>query len=238
MARSKSNFSEYTRLRDIVVKRNKRAYEAGLMPLVHFPTVKEIKSGMVSASEARRYVEEYYSSGSQVRAIRETGFTPEVKRFQELPKSNKSEAEKKKERKRKQKQYRQNARVRANAPSVEKGEQYQRYLKAARTFAKKFISAGMKPPFNPDEMTPKEAQAFTEYMEYRFSQADYNQLYVIDEFIADYARLRVKHKPEDIVKDFEKFLDNRQELENREDAMQGLSGEDFNDLWYKLSIKQ
>ena len=67
------DFKEYTRLRDIVVKRNKRAVSAGLMPPVHFPTVKEIRAGFVDAKSALEAVKNFYSSGSQVKAIRETG---------------------------------------------------------------------------------------------------------------------------------------------------------------------
>ena len=39
----RNDFSEYTRIRDIVQKRIKRAVKAGLAPMVHVPTVKEIK---------------------------------------------------------------------------------------------------------------------------------------------------------------------------------------------------
>ena len=82
---SKFDNKEYTRLRDIVVKRNKRAVEAGLMPLVHFPTIREIKAGVVSPGEAMQAVKGYYSGGSQVKAIRETGLVPEFKTFTVLP---------------------------------------------------------------------------------------------------------------------------------------------------------
>ncbi len=235
MARSKTDFKEYSRLRDIVVKRNKRAYEAGLMPQVHFPTVREIKSGVVTEAQARRYVEEYYSSGSQVRAIRETGITPEVKKFQELPPADKSETAKQKRRKEQQRLYRQRQRIRAHAPSSEKAERYERFLKGVRSFANKFIEAGMTPPFDPSTMTPKEAQAFAEYMDYRFSQGDYTQTYFIDEFIMDYAKLRTKHDPSEIISDYEKFVENRLAMEQREEDMEGLDQDEANELWERLA---
>ena len=80
------DFKEYTRIRDIVQKRIKRAFQAGLAPLFHVPTVKEIKAGLVSSSEAMRALKEYYSGGSQVKAIRQTGLVPEFKSFPTLPK--------------------------------------------------------------------------------------------------------------------------------------------------------
>ena len=229
MAKKQSDFKEYSRLRDIVVKRNKRAVEAGLMPVVHFPTVKEIKAGIVTESEARRYVEEYYSSGSQVKSIRQTGLTPEVRSFRELPQD--SEGAKKAKRKRQQREYRQRRRIRTHAPTPEKAERLERFLKGARSFANKFTALGLKPPFDPDNMTPKEAQLFAEYMDYRFSQGDYDQKYVIDEFIMDYAKIRDKYSPETIVSDFEKFVEDHTGLEERADQMEGLTSDEFDDLW-------
>ena len=203
------------------------------MPSVHFPTVKEIKSGLVTESEARRYVEEYYSSGSQVRTIKETGLTPEVRSFRELPKD--TESQKKAKRRQQQREYRQRKRLRTHAPSAEKAERYERFLKGARTFANQFTALGMKPPFNPDTLTPKEAQIFAEYMDYRFSQGDYDQKYVIDEFIKDYAEIRKTHKPEAIIRDFEKFVEDRTGLESRSEAMEGLTTDEFDDFWSKYA---
>ena len=61
------DFKEYTRIRDIVVKRNKRAAAAGLAPLVHFPTVKEIRAGYVPAKEALQAVKGFIQMVLQLR---------------------------------------------------------------------------------------------------------------------------------------------------------------------------
>ena len=40
------------------------------------------------------------------------------------------------------------------------------------------------------DMTPTEAAAFIDYINYRFSQGDFTQIYVIDEFTQDYNKLK------------------------------------------------
>ena len=45
---AKFNSAEYTKLRDIAQKRQKRLSAAGYAAPIHIPTVKEIKAGIVS----------------------------------------------------------------------------------------------------------------------------------------------------------------------------------------------
>ena len=78
------DFKEYTRMRDIAVKRSKRLSAAGLAPAIHIPTVREIRSGVTSGPEALRQLDIYLSSGSTVTAARQTGIVPEFKKFVEL----------------------------------------------------------------------------------------------------------------------------------------------------------
>lgn len=218
-----SNFDnkEYTRLRDIVVKRNKRAVEAGLMPLVHFPTIREIKAGVVSPGEAMRAVKGYYSGGSQVKAIKATGLVPEFKTFPVLP----FEQIDLKERKRQQqREYRRRKKVREIATSPEQAKKFEVYLKALKTVEGKF-------GFNLN-ITPSQAQAFVEYMEYRFSQGDFTQHYVIDEFVQDFSRLLEKgYDVRTITKDFDLFLENRKQLLTNAENMEGLTPGEIGAIW-------
>lgn len=218
---SKFDNKEYTRLRDIVVKRNKRAVEAGLMPLVHFPTIREIKAGVVSPGEAMQAVTGYYSGGSQVKAIRQTGLVPEFKTFPVLP----FEQVDLKERKRlQQREYRRRRKVREIATSPEQVKRFEGYLKALYTVERKF-------KFNLN-ITPSQAQAFVEYMEYRFSQGDFTQHYVIDEFVQDFNRLLEKgYNVKDITKDFDLFLENRKRLTDNADNMEGLTPGELAVIW-------
>lgn len=230
---SNIDFKEYTRIRDIVVKRNKRAVEAGLMQPIHFPTVKEIKSGLVKQSEAVKYLKDYYSSGSQVKTIRQTGLTPEAKYFPEQPKPIPvSEADRKQKRREQQRDYRRRKRIRETAVSPEKAKRYEGYLKALETVSKTFQERGFDIGISLIDLTPTQAQAFVEYMDYRFSQGDFTQRYVIDEFVQDFSKLLSKgHNAKNIIKDFNQFLEKRSELQSNFENMTGLNAGEAQNLW-------
>lgn len=227
------DFKEYTRIRDIVQKRIKRAVKAGLAPMVHVPTVKEIKAGLVSPSEAMRELKGYYSGGSQVKTIRQTGLVPSFKSFPTLPEAPALSQEQKKQKAReKQRDYRKRRKVRETAITPEKGKKYESYLKALETVSRTWKRAGKDIGIDLKSLTPTQAQAFVEYMDYRFSQGDFTQRYVIDEFIQDFSKLLSKgHSPKNIVKDFNLFLENRQQLQGRMDNMEGIPSWEFTGLW-------
>ena len=227
------DFKEYTRIRDIVVKRNKRAVQAGLMPALHFPTVAEIKSGFVSPSEALSFVKSYYSSGSQVKTIRQTGLTPDVVIFPEMPKPKPISEEIKKERRREQqRRYRRIKKVRETAITPAKGKKYESYLKALESVSRTWRKKGFNIGIDLKSLTPSQAQAFVEYMDYRFSQGDFTQVYVIDEFIQDFSKMMKKgYTPKNIVGDFNQFLENRLGLENRMNNMEGINSYEFFGYW-------
>lgn len=227
------DFKEYTRIRDIVQKRIKRAAQAGLAPLVHVPTVKEIKAGLVSSSEAMRALKGYYSGGSQVKAIRQTGLVPEFKSFPTLPKEKPlSKSEKRQKQREYQRDYRRRRKVRETAITPEKGKKYESYLKALESVSRTWKRAGKDIGIDLRSLSPSQAQAFVEYMDYRFSQGDFTQRYVIDEFIQDFSKLLSKgHSAKNIVNDFNLFLENRMQLQGRMDSMEGIQSWEFSGLW-------
>ena len=230
---AKFDFKEYTRIRDIVQKRIKRAVSAGLAPMVHVPTVKEIRAGIVTPHEAMRALKEYYSGGSQVKTIRQTGFVPEFKSFPTLPEQPKLSGEDKKRKAReRQRDYRRRRKVRETAISPEKGKKYESYLKALESVSRTWKRAGRDIGIDLKSLTPSQAQAFVEYMDYRFSQGDFTQRYVIDEFIQDFSKLLSKgHSAKNIVNDFNLFLENRMQLQGRMDSMEGIPSWEFSGLW-------
>ena len=227
------DFKEYTRIRDIVQKRIKRAVKAGLAPMVHVPTVKEIKAGIVDPSEALRALKGYYSGGSQVKAIRQTGIVPEFRSFPTLPELPPlSSAEKKQRERERQRDYRRRRKVRETALSPEKGKKYESYLKALETVSRTWKRAGKNIGIDLRSLSPTQAQAFVEYMDYRFSQGDFTQRYVIDEFIQDFSKLLSKgHSAKNIVNDFNLFLENRMQLQGRMENMEGIPSWEFMGLW-------
>ena len=227
------DFKEYTRIRDIVQKRIKRASKAGLAPLVHVPTVKEIKAGLVSPSEAMSALKGYYSGGSQVKSIRQTGLVPEFKSFPSLPKEKPLSKSEKRERQREyQRDYRRRRKVRETAITPEKGKKYESYLKALESVSRTWKRAGKDIGIDLRSLSPSQAQAFVEYMDYRFSQGDFTQRYVIDEFIQDFSKLLSKgHSAKNIVNDFNLFLENRMQLQGRMNNMEGIQSWEFSGLW-------
>lgn len=227
------DFKEYTRIRDIVQKRIKRASAAGLAPMVHVPTVREIKAGIVSAKEAKAALMGYYSGGSQVKTIRQTGLVPSFRSFPTLPEQKPLSKEVKKEREReKQRDYRRRRKVRESAISPEKAKKYEGYLKALETVSRAWKRKGINLGIDLRSLSPSQAQAFVEYMDYRFSQGDFTQMYVIDEFIQDFSKLVNKgHSAKNIVNDFNLFLENRMQLQGRMDNMEGIQSWEFSGLW-------
>ena len=227
------DFKEYTRIRDIVQKRIKRAVKAGLAPMVHVPTVKEIRAGIVDPAEALRALKGYYSGGSQVKTIRQTGLVPSFRSFPILPEQPTLSKEQKRQREReRQRDYRRRRKVRETAISPEKGKKYEGYLKALETVSRTWKRAGKDIGIDLRSLSPSQAQAFVEYMDYRFSQGDFTQRYVIDEFIQDFSKLLSKgHSPKNIVNDFNLFLENRMQLENRMNNMEGIPSWEFSGLW-------
>lgn len=227
------DFKEYTRIRDIVQKRIKRAVKAGLAPMVHVPTVKEIRAGIVDPAEALRALKGYYSGGSQVKTIRQTGLVPDFKSFPTLPEMPPLSKEQKRQRERdRQRDYRRRRKVRETAISPEKGKKYESYLKALESVSRTWKRAGKDIGIDLRSLSPSQAQAFVEYMDYRFSQGDFTQRYVIDEFIQDFSKLLSKgHSAKNIVNDFNLFLENRMQLENRMNNMEGIPSWEFSGLW-------
>ena len=229
---------EYTRLRDIVRKRNIRLSEAGLAPLAHFPTVKEIKAGYATPSEALKAVKEYYSGGSTVKAVRQTGLVPEIKYFPEMPKPDIkpeiSKAERKRERDR---AYRRRKAVKQMSTYMGEQKRYVGYLKSLETVINKWKEGGMDLGIRIEDMTPSEAQGFVEYIEFRFAQADFKKKYVIDQFIQDYADLRKQgYTGKEIINDFNKFLVNQEGVKTRKNNMEGISYRKFNKMWDKYKL--
>lgn len=224
------NYKEYTRLRDIVQKRSKRLVAQGLAQPVHFPTVKEIRSGWVSGAEALEAVKGYYSGGSTLRAVKQTGLIPELKSFRVQPEEKSlSDEEKKNKRRLQDRYYRQRQRIKRGGYDKKTERYLLSYLKAERTMLQKgFDLEG----FDITKLNPTDAVKFVEYLEYRFSQGDYKMQYVIDEFTKKYQKLQnTGYKGDDLKKDFDEFLENRRILEGKSTNREGITTKEFDNYW-------
>ena len=219
---------EYTRIRDIAQKRMKRAVSQGLSSPIHFPTVREIKAGIVDPGQAMRALKGYVSGGSTVTAIKQTGVVPEFREFPQLPPKRKLTSEEQKARKRAQNRlYRMRQRIiregEKEGISLEKIKERVHYLYAMKGWTEKYKKKGRKPPIDLSELSPKEAEAFSAYMEMRFSQGDFTAKYVIDTFTEEFANIRkTGYDVSNIVNDFYSFLEKQHNIHWRGETMEGI----------------
>lgn len=234
------NVSEYTRLRDIAVKRAARLVEAGLAAPMRFPTIKEVGKGTERYEKELGKLREYVGHQATVRNVKKSG-TPFFNPVFGMPDFN----EKKKQARKpltEAQRARKNARARErykeqkvmNLGGPEKGVRYRSFLRALNKVRSQWEKIGYNPGFDLEKLTlnPEQAKAFVEYLDYRFSQGDFTQKYVIDQFIMDFGKMLNKNgKPGAIKDDFELFMKDRQGLQDRAGSMSGMSEDETLSLW-------
>lgn len=204
-----SNFSEYSKLRSIARKRAVRLSEVGLSSLITFPTVKELKAQGVNAAQAVRAIETYLAAPTKTREYRKID---EAQRPVFVPSSIgvivTSKDREKQERRREQNRQ-SSRRYRERIRSLSKQEKS--YIKAARTL-------GL-------HITPANAKAFAEYMDFRFAQGGDSVHYKVARYVEDYMSVMEKkgYSPNEILNDFNQFLSDRANLMQNAENMKGLT---------------
>lgn len=206
-----SKFSSYTRMRDIASKRIKRLEESGISVGFIFPTVKQIKTQNINLSEVTARLQTFLESPTKVRE------------YKKLSESERVSAERyiKKEREREQHRQR-NQRYRERIRNLTKREKAD--LKASKTLG---YSVG-----------PSQAQMFSEYLAYRFKFGDEKKPYRIATYTEEFHALMKNnkyHSFSDMQNDFEGFMLNREQLEERSDSMHGITGSYFESMWQQFS---
>lgn len=240
----KIDYKEYSRLRSIARKRIERAAAQGLMPLVKLPTVAELKKADDPGAymiQIQRFLE---SPGSGIQGIK-AGAAPFRLELPPVPKVSKLTEEEKKQRKRKSnRRYRARKAVEKEAKNEVKKNTYLSYLKALETVRKAWAKSSdvrkQELATYIGNLTGREAKQFVAYMDYRFSQADYKQRYIISTIIEDYAELRKNGvSSTDIQKDFEKFIADQKRLwKDKEDTNKfGVDIEFLERVWKKYVKK-
>lgn len=212
-----SQYSEYSRLRSIARKRAERLAESGYTKGLQFPTVKELKAGTISTSRAMQNVLTFLNAPTSVREYKKV---PEAQRpvlFQSGPSVLVTSKEEEKKARRREQNRQSAARYRERIRNLTKYEKA--YVKAARTL-------GVR-------ITPSNAKAFSEYLDFRFSQGSDAIAYRIARYTEDYITLIAKkgYKSSEILKDFNLFLLNRQALDEREGKMNGYTPEQIESLF-------
>lgn len=210
-----SKYSEYSRLRSIARKRAERLVESGLSQQLHFPTVKELKAQGISGTAAAKAIGSFLNAPSTVRQVKKATekpvFVPTYTGAVVTTKSREKAERQKEQSRQRSRRYRERVR------SLSK--QQKSYIKAARTL-------GLR-------ITPANAKAFAEYMDFRFAQGSDSVHYRVARYVEDYMSIMAKkgYSPDEILNDFNTFLQDRESMMQRADKMNGISPEDVDMLF-------
>ena len=210
-----SSYTEYSRLRSIARKRAERLAESGFSAQIHFPTVSELKAQGISGKSAARAVESFLNAPSTVRAAKKAVEKPVyIPTVTGAVVTTQSQAKQERARARSRETSR---RYRERVKSLSKQEKS--YIKAARTL-------GLR-------ITPTQAKAFAEYMDFRFAQGSESVHYRIARYVEDYMSIIAKkgYKPDEILNDFNTFLQDRSALMDRANNMEGITPDKLDSLF-------
>lgn len=211
------NYKEYSRLRSIARKRIERASAAGAAEYTRIPTVAEVRA-IANPEQYMSAVKEFLSKPS-LRAVKKADSNLSFPRIELAPtppvtSKKRSEADRIARRRESSRRSKAKKAVVQAAGSEAEARKKVGYLKALETVAAKWREVGIDAGNWLGVLSPKKARQFTEYMEYRFSQGDYNAKYVIDTFIRDFGELvKRDYNLDDIQQDFGNFMENQKRLE-------------------------
>ena len=231
------DYKEYSRLRSIARKRIERASAAGKAEYTFIPTVAQVKKS-ANPDAYMKAVREYLNLPSLKDKPSGGAALPTIDLPGQLPKIRKPTTEEQKARRREQNR-RSKAKRAVEQVSKSEGEAKKRvsYLRALETLAAKWREAGIDIGNWLGVLSPKKAKAFTDYVEYRFSQAKYNDKYVIDIFIKDFGEMvKRQYNFNDIEQDFGKFLEKQKQLSKnkRKTNKYGITEDEINAAWKKF----
>lgn len=200
------DYKEYSRQRDIAVKRLKRLSAKGQDLGINVPTVKQLRTMPADQSaKMMSALTNFLQTGASLRKQQESR---RVHYSREEQSARRNEYQRKYRRRRKAREYER----------PEYPHKYEGYVKALET-----LNVDIK---------PSQLPSFFAYLDMRFDQGEIGKEYVIDIFVSDYVKLMKKgYKSEDIIPDFEKFVSDQIDLSGRESEMKGYSLGDFLDLW-------
>ena len=235
------DYKEYSRLRSIARKRIERASAAGVTPYVRIPTVAEVRAS-ANPREYLNAVKSFLSSPTAtLTAARKQSVTFQEIEFTPLPPAAKKEPLSPEAKRARRNEQKRRSRAKRAVERASKSDQDARrkvgYLRALETVAAKWREAGIDAGSWLGVLSPKKAKAFVDYMEYRFSQGDYNNRYTIDTFIRDFGELVSRgYDFDDIKGDFGAFLDKQKQLKkNAKRANKyGVTEDEIDSAWRRF----
>ena len=241
-----ATFSEYSRLRDIAQKRQKRLVSAGFFSGIHISTVKELRaSGADPAAEIAK-LQRFLAGPTTVKSIRQAG----IREIKVTPSLTVQPIQQKPKRQRKpltaQQRARKNQRARERYALKKALESVSKKNRNAIKSAMKKMNRlrdemrGISIPglrYDPEQLflDPTTARDFAQYMEARISQFEHDASAWYQNYtdaIEDYAELRQKgQRYSDIAEDFNEFLIDQSGMDQRAGEMAGMTADEFQDAW-------
>lgn len=222
-----SKYSEYSRLRSTARKRAERLSEAGLSRLVTFPTVKELKAAGIKPGEAIKQVESFLQAPTKTSEYRRLDEQQRPVFIQEGRQLVITQKEKEKSERRKAQNRESARRYRQKVKNL-----YSSFSTKEKALIKAAQTLGL-------HVTPANARAYIEYMEYRFSYGSSKLKYRIATYVEDFQELLVKkgkYGINDVMKDFQNFMKDQSELRQRKKRRKnvneyGFTGEEVDNLF-------
>ena len=232
------NYKEYSRLRSIARKRIERASAAGVTDYVRIPTVAEVRASANPAEYMAKVKAFLNTPKATLRDVHTSAVSFPKIEFTPTPPLTVLSPEAKAARRREQKRRSKAKRYVESMAENDKQRRYHvAYLKALEKVAADWKSKGVDIGNWLGVLSPKKAKAFVDYMEYRFSQGDYNTMYVIDTFIRDFGELVKRgYGFNDIEADFSVFLDKQKQLKKnkKETNKYGITEKEVDSIWKKF----
>lgn len=231
------DYKEYSRLRSIARKRIERASAAGKIPLVKIPTVAEVRaSGTPEIYFAA--VQNYLNSpGSGLKWAKAEGIEVKQPSFPKAAPTQSMTPQQKKERRQQQNRAsKARQKIRQQYPA-EQAKKRVSYIKGLQKIINDWDKVNKPMADLLRGLKPKELKAFTDYMEYRFSQGDYKNRYTIDTFIRDFGEMvKREYNLMDIQRDFGAFLDKQKSLKknSKKANRYGISEDEVDIAWRKF----
>lgn len=236
------DFKEYSKLRSIARKRIERAAAAGAMDYVRIPTVAEVRASANPAEYMARVKAFLNTPKATLRESKKEGIQLPAIEFPPVPPGTKKLTPEAKIARRREQNRRSKAKraVERAAKSAEDAKTKVGFLRGLETVAEKWREAGVDVGNWLGVLSPAKAKAFVNYMDYRFSQADYKTRYTIDTFIRNFGELlRAGYNVNDIQNDFDIFLKAQKKLKKNEKNTNenGINADEIDDVWRKFVKK-
>lgn len=229
------DYKEYSKLRSIARKRIERAAKAGKTELVKIPTVKEVRASANPDAYMAAVKSFLANPGASLTASKKNAVSfPKIDFVPIAPLTSEAKAARRKEQKRRSKAKRY---VEKLAEDEKQRVRHVGYLKALRTVVQNWRKAGIDAVNWLWSLSPKQAKAFVDYLDYRFSQGSYNVKYVIDTFVRDFGELvKRDYSLDDIEADFSFFLAKMERLKvgKKKTTKYGMSEDEIDSLWGKF----